>query len=102
VAVVRASIQKSPQRSARKHAAALWLSDRSVRRILHRDLRMLPYKIAIAQKLKGSDFENRTKLCCDLLNIRVTDVFFSDEAHFHLSGTVNKQNFRYWSESNPR
>ena len=27
---------------------------------------------------------------------------FFDEAHFHLSGTVNKQNFRYWSESNPQ
>ena len=100
--VVRASILKSPRRSAQKHAAALWLSDRSVRRILHRDLRMHPYKIAIAQKLNGSDFENRTKLCRDLLNVRVTDVFFPDEAHFHLSGTVNKQNFRYWSESNPR
>jgi len=64
---------------------------------------MHPYKIAIAQKLKGSDFENRTKLCRDLLNVRVTAVvFFPDEAHFHLSVTVNKQNFRYWSESNPR
>jgi len=78
VAVVRASIQKSPRRSARKHAAALRLSDRSVRRILHRDLRMHPYKIAVAQKLKGRDFENRTKLCRDLLNVRVTDdvIFF--------------------------
>ena len=103
VAVVRASIQKSPWRSARKYAAALRLSYRNVRRILHRDRRTHPYKIATAQKLKGSDFENRTKLCRDLLNVRVTDVvFFSDEAHFHLSGTVNKQNFRYWSESNPR
>jgi len=86
VAVVRASIQKSPWRSAQKHVAALWLSDRSVRRILHRDLQKHPYKIAIAQKLKGRDFENRTKLCHDLLNVRITDVvFFSDEAHFHLS-----------------
>jgi len=103
VAAVRASILKSPRRSARKHAAALRLSDRSVRRILHRDLRMHPCKIAIAQKLKGSDFKNHTKLCRDLLNVRVTDVvFFSDEAHFHLSGTVNKQNFQYWFESNPR
>jgi len=64
---------------------------------------MHPYKIAIAQKLKGHDFENCTKLCRDLLNVRVTDIVcFSDEAHFHLSGTVNKQNFLYWSEGNPR
>ena len=76
MAVVRASILKSPRRSARKHAAALRLSDSSVRRIPHRDLRMHPYKIAIAQKLKGSDSENRTKLCRDFLNVRVTDVFF--------------------------
>jgi hypothetical protein len=26
----------------------------------------------------------------------------SNEAHFHLSGCVNKQNFRYWAENNPR
>jgi len=25
----------------------------------------------------------------------------SDEAHFYLHGTVNKQNFRYWSAANP-
>ena len=25
----------------------------------------------------------------------------SDETHFHLSGFVNKQNFRYWSATNP-
>jgi hypothetical protein len=26
----------------------------------------------------------------------------SDEAHFHLNGTVNKQNLRYWAANNPR
>jgi hypothetical protein len=41
VARVRASIQQSPKRSAHKHAAALGLSDRSVRRILHRNMSAL-------------------------------------------------------------
>ncbi|XP_039292755.1 uncharacterized protein LOC120353366 [Nilaparvata lugens] len=29
-------------------------------------------------------------------------LFCSDEAHFHLCGAVNKQNFRYWAANNPR
>jgi len=28
-------------------------------------------------------------------------LLMSDEAHFHLHGTVNKYNFRYWSAANP-
>jgi len=26
----------------------------------------------------------------------------SDEAHFHLTGYVNKQNYRYWADNNPK
>lgn len=29
-------------------------------------------------------------------------ILVSDEAHFHLLGTANKQNFRYWVDSNPQ
>jgi len=32
----------------------------------------------------------------------VNNIWMSDEAHFHVSGFVNKQNFRYWSQANPR
>jgi len=32
----------------------------------------------------------------------VNNIWVSDEAHFHVSGFVNNQNFRYWSEANPR
>ena len=39
--LVRESIEQSPRRSARKHAVALGISDRSLRRILHKDLSWL-------------------------------------------------------------
>ncbi|KAF2892650.1 hypothetical protein ILUMI_13524 [Ignelater luminosus] len=29
-------------------------------------------------------------------------LLMSDEAYFHLYGTVNKQNFKYWAPENPR
>ncbi|KAL4149807.1 hypothetical protein QTP88_003669 [Uroleucon formosanum] len=96
VARVSASIQQSPRRSALKHAAALELSDRSVRRILHTHLHMHPYEMMITQELSARDFETRRAVCEDILqNIPVSAVLISsDEVHFHLSGTVNKQNFR--------
>jgi len=28
-------------------------------------------------------------------------IMISDEAHFHLNGSVNKHNFRYWAPQNP-
>jgi len=34
----------------------------------------------------------------DILN----NLLMTDEAHFHLSGFVNKQNTRYWSPVNPK
>ena len=104
VAAVRAAIEPSPRRPARKHAIALKLSERSVRRMLHRDLKMYPYKMLIAQEVSDRDFETRVTLCQDLLwNVpRTAVLLFSDEAHFHLSGSENKQNFRYWRQNNPR
>jgi hypothetical protein len=29
-------------------------------------------------------------------------ILMTDEVHFHLSGCVNKQNFRYWAEESPQ
>jgi len=104
VQLVRIAVERSPRRSARRHAVALGLSDRSVRRILHEELFYHPYKIMLVQELKHEDFVNRVNLCQEMLNrIPATSTFWStDEAHFHLSGDVNKQNFRYWADTNPR
>lgn len=101
---VRQSVLQSPQRSARKHAAALLMSDRSVRRILHMDLHFHPYKMVVVQELSRRDWQSRTEACQTILESLPPEavVFFSDEAHFHLCGSVNKQNLRYWSENNPQ
>ena len=42
--------------------------------------------------------------CCQriLANVPTTAVLLTcDKANFHLTGCVNKQNFRYWAEPNP-
>ena len=74
-----------------------------VRRILHFDLKFHPCKMMIVQELQERDYENR-KTCSENLLKNLSDnsvLITSDEAYFHLSGFVNKQNFRYWSDQNP-
>jgi len=94
----------SPHRSAKKRAAALHLSHSSVGRILHIDLNFHPYKMVVVQQLSDLDEENCMIFSENFLNILTRDevILLSDEAHFHLLGTVNKQNFCYWAESNPQ
>ena len=50
---------KSAKLSVRRHSAARGLSDRSVRRILHKDLNFHPYKIVIIQELSDRDMASR-------------------------------------------
>jgi len=59
--------------------------------------------MAVGQQLSDLDKENRTIFSENFLNILTCDevILMSDEAHFHLLGTVSKQNFRYWADSNP-
>jgi len=101
------AIVKSPRRSVRKHSAAIGLSDRSVRRILHNDLNFDTYKIANVQELNDRDMTKRRKSSEQLLEMLNDDgvintLLMTDEAHFYLSGYVNKQNYRYWAPENPQ
>ncbi|PSN37642.1 hypothetical protein C0J52_25939 [Blattella germanica] len=67
IQAVRQSVQTSPTRSAAKHAIAIGISDRSVRRILHFDLKFHPYKMVVTQELSHRDWESR-RICAENMN----------------------------------
>jgi hypothetical protein len=77
------------------------MSCRSLKRILHEDLRFHLYKINVTRELKAQDKASHMNFCRQFLDLvdnneGVLDVLImADEAHFQLSGYVNKQNFRY-------
>ncbi|CAH2088890.1 unnamed protein product [Euphydryas editha] len=101
---VEISVRNDPESSSRKRSAALAIPRTSLRRILHLDLKLHPYKVQIVQKMKPNDYIQR-KLLADTMLERFSsleNVLFTDEAHFHINGHVNKHNCRYWSTENPR
>ncbi|PSN48539.1 hypothetical protein C0J52_05929 [Blattella germanica] len=100
----RQACERSPHRSACKQARVLGLSRRSLGCILI-NLKFHPYKIQVTQKLFPPDRQLRVNFCNTMLNI-FDDVqgllIMTEEAHFHLDSTVNKQNMRYWAPNNPK
>jgi hypothetical protein len=104
---VKMVIVKIPRRSVTRHSPAIRISDRSVTRILRKNLNFHPYKIANIQELNDRDMANRTISSEQLLEMLdddgvITTLLIIDEAHFHSSGYVNKQNYRYWAPKNPQ
>jgi hypothetical protein len=81
---------------SRGHSATLGLSNRTVKRILHDDLHHHPYKIQVVQALNENYYVSRRCFCEQFLALinenedMVHNLWMSDEAHFHLSGNVNK------------
>lgn len=101
---VRASVREQPSLSTRKRSSVLNVPRTSLNRILHKDLRLHPYKIQIVQALMPQDPGTRLQFANEMIEkfTSYANIFFSDEAHFHLNGDVNRQNCRYWSDTNPK
>jgi sugar lactone lactonase YvrE len=61
-----------------------------------------PYKILVTQELYPTDWGKRKDCCNAILTVVPFNgiAWSSNEAHFHISGTVNKQNVRYWAAEN--
>lgn len=108
IAAVRENVAESPDTSIRHRAQELNLSATTLHRILKKDLSLHAYKIQLTQELKPADHLNRRTFADWVHEQRQIDedfsqkIIFSDEAHFHLSGFVNKQNCRIWADENPR
>ena len=87
---VREAFERSPRRSAVRHATTLGITPRSVRRILHNDLHYHTYKFQIVQALNTRDYGARVSFCQDMLDLisedLVNDIWVSDEAQFHVTG----------------
>ena len=79
----------------------------TVHNSLCKDLKKFPYKIQIKQKIKAADKRARIVFCnwvseqIEQKPLFLNNILFSDKAHFHLSGHVNKQNMRFWGSENP-
>lgn len=104
---IRDALQRSPRRSLRQQASILAISRRSVQRMVHA-MHFHPYKIQIVQKILPQDKLARLQFSNTMLRMLqdepdlINKLLMSDEAHFHLSGFVNKQDMRYWSQVNPK
>ena len=74
---------------------------------MRHDLNLWSYKIQDQQQIKEVDVTRRFEFTnlmlekIDLGIININNIWFSDEAHFHLNGYVNKQNWRHWGTENP-
>ena len=59
------------------------------------------------QQLRENDYQLRLAFCQQMITNMYNDdeflskLLMSDEAHFHLTDYVNKQNYSYWADTNP-
>ena len=102
VNAVRNSVVQSPKKSIRRRSQELALARNSIHRILRMDLNLYPYQVQITHKLTDFDMERRMEMGEWFNEMMegdqewIKDVWFSDEAHFHLNGIVSKRNYRFW------
>jgi hypothetical protein len=91
---VRVALQRSPSKSTWKAATQLGISRRLVQQILKNDLNLYAYKMTVSPKLKVKKIKEWHLLNGLRIEVSFNNVRFSDEAHFHLDGVLNKQNVR--------
>lgn len=108
IALVQASVDATPTTSTKRRSKELNIPETTLRRIIRIDLKLFPYKIQMAHKLNPADYVRRVnygKWAVEMARNQSDfwqKIIMSDEAHFSLSGGVNKQNCRFYATENPQ
>lgn len=107
IEAVQRSVAENANVSYRRRSQQLNISGTTLRRILKDDLHMFPYKVQLTQRILEKDNSRRVAYANNVDKVSEMEPDFwerflmTDEAHFTLSGSVNKQNCRFWGEENP-
>ena len=107
IAAARDLVVRSPIKSLCRRSQELGIDRGSVKRILITDLHLYPYQIQIKHKLTLDDPRKHVTMCewfCGKIDEDpdfLDNVWFSDEAHFLLSGHVNSKNNIFWGSAPP-
>lgn len=100
------TIQENPHKPTQEVALDNDVAKTSVRKILKQE-KYHPYKIKLIHELNEDDPDRRLEFCETIMNICNNDrifssrIIFSDESTFCMNGVINRQNYRYWSSTNP-
>ena len=96
------AIKEKPNMSVRRLAQHLGASVGTTHQIMTIRLLLFPYKVQACQQLQDGDFERKVRFCkwfkekADEDAIFFGNIITSDEVHFSLDGSINRQNFRFW------
>ena len=103
---VKQMVEECHDTSIRQMSLDSGISKSSVHRCLQK-LNYKPFKYTMVQELTGDDHDRRLQFC-EWVRFKVSQdetfhksICFSDEAVFHINGSVNKHNLHYWNEVNP-
>ena len=100
-------MEEDPRTPLRHLSQQAGVSYSTARRVLIEDLGLYPYKMWTRQKLTPKNMTDRVEFCrwflrqCEMTDAFLQHIWFTDEAHFYLDGSVNTQNNRFWAITAP-
>lgn len=100
-------MEENSSASIRQISNRFNMSTFTTHQILRQDLGLYPYKAQAVQALLPEDPPKRHAFALTMMGLRLEhpdiaqNLVFFDEAHVHLDGVPNRQNFRIWATENP-